>query len=200
MAITKTYINGSLTALKTVLEDTGFFTEVTLNNDTLSCMDGENLVVSISSSTVSIYADATNSISNSSIGTIANCYRTSKGIFITTSNDFPIIIAKTNNNKIGGAMRRKETSTTDLWDYKVCAWGDEAPLTQTFNFMENADTVTPQQTVFCPMPTHNRYGETSVLDGVYATPWNEYRYMGVFTDRATGKEYVSNGYVALMDE
>lgn len=197
MAVTKTYINGDWTALQGVLQSSGLFASVVIDSDRIHCKDeDENIVVTIGSGTATIYADATNSISASSLGTITNAYVTSKGILINNSNNKSVIIAKTNNGKIGGAIR----TDSELWTYSVCAWDDDLPITQTFNFMEESDTITPQQTIFCPVPTHNKYGETSILDGVYATPWNEYRYMGVFTDKTSGKEYVSNGYMALMDE
>lgn len=196
MAITRTYINGDMTVLQTAIQSLGFFASVTLSDNTITCKDeNENTVFTIGSSAASIYADATHSITTS-FNTITNAYVTSKGIFINNNSDKPVIIAKTNNNKIGGAIR----TGSELWTYSVCAWDDALPLTQTFNFMENSDDVSPQQTIFCPVPTHNQFGETSIFDGVFATPWNEYRYMGVFTDKTSGKQYVSNGYIVLMEE
>lgn len=222
MAITKTNIGGSNTALYAFLQTLvpDFFASVEYtdpedNTTAILCKDSDgNTVLSMQQHYLSGtkvggqsigYADASNSVTQSGYGHLfTNAYRTKYGALFTGSGNqagCSVIIAKTNNGNIGFYLGATNftTNADASWSGNTGAWGDEVPITQMFSFMcSDQATGTANQTILCPIPTHCALGETSVLDGAYCIPWAQYRTEGVIT--INGVDYATNGYIALMDE
>lgn len=149
-------------------------------------------------------------------------YKTSKGAMIildgsdssTHTGAGILIFGKTNNGEPAMVLKDPYVTNTASQAYiqnaataylaLVGARGDDtASLNHSLTFYPYAHDVYPgsseeNQTVFCITPTHSRYGETSIIEGVYMMPWAQYRTES--TIQAGNKHYVTNGYWAIEDE
>lgn len=210
MAITKTAINYSSTAIQTFLQGCApdFFASVEISGSDILCKDSDgNTVYKCTPSTSGDtgnwghygYADASNSVSVTTgyLG-VKTAYKTVKGIMLICNNSAAVIISKTNNDEFCVLIPDpSQAAATALANpYQVVAWGDETPLTDTVNSGYNSAVW--NQTVFCPITTHATFGEPSYFADAFFTPISQYRTESIII--IEGVYYITNGYVALRDE
>lgn len=205
MAITKTYINGDNAALgaflQTLIPD--LFSNVTgITSGGWNCYDADGNFVAyfaIDGFKTKLYVDSTNYINPlGQIGMVTYGYKTANGaILLHGENNRPIVLAKTSTGAVGGVVA---TEPAAHYDYYTCAWGDQVDaLKHRFGgLVAEEGTMTTNQTVLCPVPSHGALGTPSFFEGVYWLPWAQYRSPGVIN--VDGTKYASTGYLALKDE
>lgn len=204
MAITKTFINGNHAALGAFLQTLvpDLFATVTSNSSGWHCKDADgNVVAFIAPDGYKSCLYAASSYTIGPLGQIGNVtygYKTAHGaILLYGENNRPIVLAKTSTGAVGGVVA---TEPAAHYDYYTCAWGDQVDaLTHRFGgLVAEEGTMTTNQTVLCPVPSHAALGTPSFFEGVYWLPWAQYRSPGVIN--VDGTKYATNGYLALKDE
>ena len=219
MSITQTYLNMSISELKTFLEtlvpDYFASVEYTDNNNTgITCKDSDSntiftVAVDNSSWTYTAYADSENYVSKtSSYAKPVYGYVCNNGAMIVCANNAisdatgirgSVVISKTNNDKTGfiisGAL---SSSASDLYNNVVTGvWGDVIPLTSNYSYSSGVTNHT--QTQMFPFVTHCALGEKSYFPNAFFIPVAQTR--TVFGELvADGVSYVTNGYWAIKDE
>lgn len=219
MSITQTYLNVSISELKTFLGTLvpKYFASVeyTDNNNTgITCKDDDSntiftVAVDNGSWTYTAYADSENFVSKtSSYAKPVYGYVCNNGTMIVCANNAisdatgirgSVVISKTNNNKTGfiisGAL---SSSVSDLYSNVVTGvWGDVTPLTSSYSYGSGVTNQT--QTQMFPFVTHCALGEKSYFPNAFFIPVAQTR--TVFGELvADGVSYVTNGYWAIKDE
>ncbi len=221
MSLIKNDINGSVTTLKTFFDtcvSAGFLSNVTIENDSeLIIKDANNNTLCIFSfqSTsensvciIDIYIDANTVVHPSSAywsqAIIATAYLCDNGIYLEfyrsdNFSRFSIIIAKTNQNKIGFLYSTAfdssyGDSTMNYRNIKCVTWGDNADGGTTTD-----EGTVNNQTVFCPIPTQAKSFNTSYLVNCYRishSPLFTYRVKEISLNNET---YLTNGYYAIKE-
>ena len=187
MSITQTYLNVSISELKTFLEtlvpDYFASVEYTDNNNTgITCKDSDGntiftVAVDNGSWTYTAYADSENYVSKtSSYAKPVYGYVCNNGAMIVgavnaisdaTGIRGSVVISKTNNNKTGfiisGAL---SSSVSDLYNNFVTGvWGDVTPLTSNYSYGSGVTNQT--QTQMFPFVTHCALGEKSYFPNAF---------------------------------
>lgn len=221
MSITQTYLNVSISELKTFLgtlvPDYFASVEYTDNNNTgITCKDDDSntiftVAVDNDNWTYTAYADSENYVSKtSSYAKPVYGYVCNHGAMILgagSANTFSdatgirnsVVISKTNNDKTGfiisGAL---SSSVSDLYNNFVTGvWGDVIPLTSSYSYSSGVTNQT--QTQMVPFVTHCALGEKSYFPNAFFIPVAQTR--TVFGELvADGVSYVTNGYWAIKDE
>lgn len=219
MSITQTYLNVSISKLKTFLgtlvPDYFASVEYTDNNNTgITCKDSDGntiftVAVGNGSWTYTAYADSENYVSKtSSYAKPVYGYVCNNGAMIVcavnaisdaTGIRGSVVISKTNNNKTGFVISgASSASVLDLYSSFVTGvWGDVIPLTSSYNYGLGVTNQT--QTQMFPFVTHCALGEKSYFPNAFFIPVAQTR--TVFGELvADGVSYVTNGYWAIKDE
>lgn len=219
MSITQTYLNTSISELKTFLGTLvpKYFASVVYTDDTntsVTCKDSDGntiftVAVDNGSWTYTAYADSQNYVSKtSSYAKPVYGYVCNNGAMIVCANSAisdatgirgSVVVSKTNNNKTGfiisGAL---SSSASDLYNNVVTGvWGDVIPLTSNYSYSSGVTNHT--QTQMFPFVTHCALGEKSYFPNAFFIPVAQTR--TVFGELvADGVSYVTNGYWAIKDE
>lgn len=219
MSITQTYLNTSISELKTFLGALvpDYFASVVYTDDTntsVTCKDSDSntiftVAVDNGSWTYTAYADSENYVSKtSSYAKPVYGYTCANGAMILGANNAisdatgirgSVVISKTNNDKTGfiisGAL---SSSASDLYNNVVTGvWGDVTPLTSNYSYSSGVTNHT--QTQMFPFVTHCALGEKSYFPNAFFIPVAQTR--TVFGELvADGVSYVTNGYWAIKDE
>lgn len=219
MSITQTYLNTSISELKTFLGTLvpNYFASVEYTDNTntgVTCKDSDGntiftVAVDNGSWTYTAYADSQNFVSKtSSYAKPVYGYVCNNGAMIVCANNTisdatgirgSVVVSKTNNNKTGfiisGAL---SSSASDLYNNFVTGvWGDVTPLTSTYSYSSGVTNHT--QTQMFPFVTHCALGEKSYFPNAFFIPVAQTRV--VFGELvADGVSYVTNGYWAIKDE
>ncbi len=219
MSITQTYLNTSISELKTFLgalvPDYFASVEYTDNNNTgITCKDSDGntvftVAVDNSNWTYTAYADSENYVSKtSSYAKPVYGYVCNNGAMIVGVNNAisdatgirgSVVISKTNNDRTGFIIAAGSSgSTTDLYSNVVTgAWGDVTPLTSSYSY--GSGVTNQNQTQMVPFVTHCALGEKSYFPNAFFIPVAQTR--TVFGELvADGVSYVTNGYWAIKDE
>lgn len=219
MSITQTYLNVSISELKTFLGTLvpKYFASVeyTDNNNTgITCKDSDSntiftVAVDNGSWTYTAYADSENYVSKtSSYAKPVYGYVCNNGAMIVcavnaisdaTGIRGSVVISKTNNNKTGFVIAAgSSASVLDLYSSFVTGvWGDVTPLTSSYSYGSGVTNQT--QTQMFPFVTHCALGEKSYFPNTFFIPVAQTR--TVFGELvADGVSYVTNGYWAIKDE
>ena len=214
MAIIRTEINGDLTALKTALESLGFFASVTLDSEstptTVTCKDADNhtlLTYNITGSgtrtaTWSVYKNATTHVDwDTSAATPAgqpkNFYKVgSNGAVIqSNSNNFMLLIGKTNTEAIGVAMQNSTATAI------VGCWGDDADLTTQLTACANSSPMTGNHVLFVQIPMHGAYNTPTWMTKAFFLPMAQNNMRNVMQEvSGDAGVYLTNGYFAMIDD
>ena len=219
MSITQTYLNTSISELKTFLGALvpNYFASVeyTDNNNTgITCKDSDSntiftVAVDNGNWTYTAYADSQNYVSKtSSYAKPVYGYVCNNGAMIVgavnaisdaTGIRGSVVISKTNNNKTGFIISGGSSgSASDLYSSFVTGvWGDVIPLTSNYSYGSGVTNQT--QTQMVPFVTHCALGEKSYFPNAFFIPVAQTR--TVFGELvADGVSYVTNGYWAIKDE
>lgn len=220
MAITQTYLNTSISELKTFLGTLvpKYFASVeyTDNNNTgITCKDSDSntiftVAVDNGSWTYTAYADSENYVSKtSSYAKPVYGYVCNNGAMIVCANNAisdvtgirgSVVMSKTNNGKTGFVIAASSSTATftDLYNNFVTGvWGDVTPLTNSYSYGSGVTNHT--QTQMFPFVTHCALGEKSYFPNAFFIPVAQTR--TVFGELvADGVSYVTNGYWAIKDE
>lgn len=211
--ITRTEINGNLTALKTALESLGFFATVTLDDATsptkVTCKDADNNVLfewltNSSSYGVKAYKDATHFAGTAPVS--GNTYNP-KYFFDLGENGCAIqmntianllIITKTNDDRIGFAFPHHSTTLSTL---DATCWGDDANSTDYMQICGSSGNGfgVGNHCQLVPIPLHGTYEEALYLPNAFYMPSVQANMRGVVQE-ITGEKgtYLTNGYIAIL--
>ena len=219
MSITQTYLNTSISELKTflgTLVPKYFASVVYTDNTSVTCKDSDRntiftVAVDNGSWTYTAYADSENFVSKtSSYAKPVYGYVCNNGAMIlgagnasaisdATNLCFSVVISKTNNNKTGFVIAASSSaSVSDLYsNFVTGVWGDVIPLTSRYTYSSGVTNHT--QTQMFPFVTHCALGEKSYFPNAFFIPVAQTR--AVFGELvADGVSYVTNGYWAIKDE
>ena len=176
--ITKTYINGDLTALKTVLESTELFDSVTLDDDNtptaITCKDAaENTLGVIKNTEITVYASENDSVTRS-YGSNFNAiyaysYKDNVIIKYSAGSSYAyVMISNTNKNTVAFAFSYSAAAESVCMSQSYCiAWGDSAPLAYV-NYSMKASTM---QTGLMVLPTNS--ADTHTVNAFFM-PYGDY--------------------------
>lgn len=213
MAITKTYIGGDLSILKTVLEDSGLFDSVSISEDVITCKDADNntlfkfeaitnghKVTAYASASVSKYASYTSNVGGANPSP-RNAYSCTNGVMIeyftdtTTRNNACIVITKTNNDEIAIVFSESLTTGSSAFTslYAV-AWGDTAPISA-YTTAANAQN----QTMLVPFSTNANEGLQSYTPNAGFMISGQLYSLGYGKATIGSDKYITNGYWAIKD-
>ena len=219
MSITQTYLNVSISELKTFLgtlvPDYFASVEYTDNNNTgITCKDSDSntiftVAVDNGNWTYTAYADSENCVSKtSSYAKPVYGYVCNNGAMIVcavnaisdaTGIRGSVVISKTNNDKTGFVIAAgSSASVLDLYsNFVTGVWGDVIPLTSSYNY--GLGVTNQNQTQMVPFVTHCALGEKSYFPNAFFIPVAQTR--TVFGELvADGVSYVTNSYWAIKDE
>lgn len=216
MAIERYTVNGDLTALKTALEATNIFEAVVFNDDeqptAVLCKDtDDNIVFSVTqnSSQYTHAAYRSNGTSVSAGGSYSKpvyVYKigtSSAAINCAEAKSAPtalVLIGKTNTGKIGVAMPRTFGATSanaDITQMAVVAWDDDPAMT---SLVKIGDMV-GHSTLLVDLPLHGSYGTPENIVGCYIMPMTQEGMRGALQEiTCDDKTYLTNGYVAILDD
>lgn len=220
MAITRTDINGSITALKAALETLvpDFFATVEFDNEesptTVICKDvGGNTLFTAqytagSSGTYTAYKKAATSISGSSTSQNARplyFYRVgdSNAAIQCPNKDF-IVISKTNTSGVGFVIPAVFVASQSGHFVKqnVACWGDDPALDSLLTITgSSGDTMIGNHTLFVQIPMHGTYEQNIFFPKAFFLPMAQDGMRGAVQELSTDSgTYLTNGYVALLDD
>ena len=220
MSITRTDINGDITALKAALETLvpDFFASVELDDDTTPttaiCKDASGntifTVSSISSGNVAYtaYKDATTNVRGSATQQNARplyFYKVgNNSAAIQCPNHHFVLISKTNTAGVGFVIPDSFStgSGTHYVRNNVACWGDDpaldSPLTITGG---TSSEMEGNHTQFVQIPLHGTYNENIYLPKAFFFPMVQEGMRGVVQELTTDDgTYLTNGYIALLDD
>lgn len=215
MAITRTEIDGDLTALKTALESLGFFASVTLDNEstptTVTCKDSDNNTLLVYSnavsggtttSTWSVYKNSSTHADYAAGGTNPinrpkNFFKVgSNGAVIQTFNgSYMILIGKTNTEGIGVAMQSSMATAI------VGCWGDDADMTTQLTACASSSPMAGNHVLFVPIPMHGSYNTPTYMTKAFFLPMAQNNMRGIMQEvSGDAGVYLTNGYFAMIDD
>lgn len=213
MAITRTTINGDITALKNALLTLvpTFFASVELNTNTINCKDANGNTV-FQYSNISNYRTWTAYRSASSYAFVQGqssdydpkyFYTVgSNGAVIELGYRHYIIIAKTHDNKTGIIIPISVyTNGIQFTCYPVC-WGDESPIDESYlTITGSAAPLIGNHCLFVPIPLIGTYADANYFPKAFFMPMSQADMRGV-SQQITGASgvYLTNGMVALLDD
>lgn len=221
MAITRTDINGDITALKAALETLvpDFFASVEFDDATtptaINCKDADsNTVFTVTKNSngfsYNVFKDASTSISATSTdlysqplyfykvgdnGAAIQCRR----------NSTLIVIAKANTGATGFALPNGFSSSlaSNLTTSPTGCWGDDPVLTTslTITTSTSGSQMTGNHTMFVQIPLHGTYEQSIYLLKAFFLPMAQDGMRGEVQELSTDSgTYLTNGYVALLDD
>lgn len=229
MAITRTDINGDITALKNALATLipDFFATVEFDDaespTTVICKDADGNTI------FEYYIGGTNSFgmkayknAETYVGTGQSTGQSwkpvyfykvgSNGAVIQMPNNLIMIITKTNTGATGFALYPQFFSSANnaLATVAGACWGDDPSLsdwtvicgTGSGNNSILTSTGIGNHTVFVPIPLHGTYEEQIYLPKAFFMPMAQTGARGVvqeLTDSNNNERYLTNGYIALLD-
>lgn len=227
MAITRTDINGDITALKAALETLvpDFFASIEYddaeNPTAVICKDADGNTIFdyyISGSNnfgMKAYKNAETYVGGAqTTGTTWKplyFYKVgSNGAAIQLPNNLIVIIAKTNTGKTGFALYPQlfSTAAQTLPVVASACWGDDPALSNWVLICGSGSgtsaTSTPSignHTLFVPVPMHGTYAEQIYLPKAFFLPMAQSGMRGMVQELSTDSgTYLTNGYVALLDD
>lgn len=221
MAITRTDINGDITALKAALETLvpDFFASVEYDDATtptgVICKDADGNTIfkagKASSSNYFSYAaykNAETAQETSASGASPKyMYKVGgNGAVLETTGPSFVIIAKTNIGTTGFALPDTMTVVSSIKkaaNYHTACWGDDPALTDglVFGTASDATANNGNHTLFVPIPMHGTYSEQIYLPKAFFMPMAQNGMRGAVQELSTDSgTYLTNGYVALLDD
>lgn len=221
MAITRTDINGDITALKVALETLvpDFFASVEFDDTTtptaINCKDADNNTVftvtkNSSGFSYNVFKDASTSVSATSTDTYSQplyFYKVGdNGAAIQCRrNSALIVIAKTNTGVSGFALPNGfgSTLTANLATVQIACLGDDPMLTSplTITTSTSSSQMTGNHTMFVQIPMHGTYEQSIYLLKAFFLPMAQDGMRGAVQELSTDSgTYLTNGYVALLDD
>lgn len=221
MAIVRTDINNSITALKVALETLvpDFFASVEFDDTTtptaINCKDADNNTVftvtkNSSGFSYNVFKDASTNISVTSTDTYSQplyFYKVGdNGAAIQCRrNSTLIVIAKTNTGVTGFALPNGFGSSiiVNLASSQTGCWGDDPMLTTSLMITTSTSgsQMTGNHTLFVPIPMHGAYEQSIYLLKAFFIPMAQDGMRGVVQELSTDSgTYLTNGYVALLDD
>ena len=216
MAITRTDIRGSLAALKSALESTGFFNSVTVDSEStptlVTCKDTDNntlFTVGVASSawTFTVYKDnETTVIFSGTVSTAEPVYLYTVGsdsAVIQVPNNLFIIISKTNTGGIGFVAPAGYGGNINKGEVKVACWGDDTALSTNLIFTTSTTTnvMIGNHCQFVEIPMHGTYSANIYLPHAYYMPIAQLGMRGVVQEiSGVHGTYLTNGYLAVLDD
>lgn len=209
MAVTKTYINGNITALYNWLEAnaTDFFTSFVNNTQYVSCYIGDHKALDLyidlrysSLGGVKFYTNTgqTLDISGSQNGRVIEwAYKTStslvfSSVYSGTSSPFSIIITKDNNDDVSVVVVNAFVPTLS-GNNTVYSVSIESELIDSISLTPNVEKYT---TALCPIIASGT--STRYLPNVFYMPFAQYNVEGNFM--IDDVVYLCNGIIAVKDE
>ena len=217
MAITRTDINGDFTALKNALATLvpDFFASVTLDSDTITCKDADDNTIFTIKQGTNTFAPTAYRSADSGLTPTGGSYLTiikyffkvgTNGAFITYNFGEAVIIAKAKNGKTAVAIPASSgTSATGRIStlYAAC-WGDDTEFNNPIQIAAGTtNTCTGNHTQFVPIPLYGTYTEANQIEKAYYMPMAQPNQRGVvqeLVDDLNGERYITNGYVAMLDD
>lgn len=228
MAITRTDINGDITALKVALETLvpDFFASVEYDDaespTTVICKDADENTI------FEYYVGGTNAFgvkayknAETYVGTGQSTGQTwkpvyfykvgSNGAVIQMSNNLIMIIAKTNTGATGFALYPQLFSNVNnaIATVAGACWGDDPSLSDwtvicgTGSGTSSILTSTGigNHTLFVPIPMHGMYNQNIYLPKAFFMPMVQTGMRGTVQELSTDSgTYLTNGYIALLDD
>ena len=218
--ITRTDINGDITALKAALETLvpDFFASVEYDDaespTTVICKDSDGNTIFTAaytaggSATYTAYKNATTSVACSSTHATARplyFYKVgNNSAAIQCPNYHFVWISKTNTAVVGFVI--PDTFATGNTNHyaknNVACWGDDpaldSPLTITGG---TSSEMEGNHTQFVQIPLHGTYNENIYLPKAFFFPMVQEGMRGVVQELTTDDgTYLTNGYIALLDD
>lgn len=203
MAITKSFLDGSPSAVAAFLTDTGLFGYVVQNSNVITCNDSNNVTLLTITKTgdyawsLSVNVDGTHSYTKEYTTTGLNWgYSCTNGAMLVFNynsqyNTYSVLLSKTNNNKIAVAIPTEYGSNT----LYCIAYSDAYPV----NSYYISQSVS-EQTVLSPLITNAAAGSSSYTPNAFYIPFGEYVGRGYAKFIMNGITYLTDGFFAISDE
>ena len=204
MAVTKTFLDDSVSLVADFLSSTGLFNNVTVNGNAITCTDPDNIGVFIIEKTNDYGWRFTANINGGH--SYQNEYtRTSlywgyaciNGAILVLSDgglqdrNFSLLISKTNQNKIAFIIPASFAERNTL---HCIAYSDTYPV-QEYNISPSVS----EQTILSPFITNAAIGTTSYTPSAFYIPYGEYVGRGYAKFIMNGITYLTDGYFAISD-
>lgn len=203
MAVTKTFLDGSVSLVADFLSNTGLFNNVTVNGSAITCTDPDNIGVFIVEKTddydwrftVNINGGHTyqKEYTNTGLNWGYACANGAILVLNTGSQDnkFSLLISKTNQNKIAFLIPDSFVLRTKFY---CIAYSDIYPVTE-----YNISPSVSEQTILSPLITNAAIGTTSYTPNAFYIPYGEYVGRGYAKFIMNGSTFLTDGYFAISD-
>lgn len=203
MAVTKTFLDNSVSLVADFLSSTWLFNNVTVNGNAITCTDPDNIGVFIIEKTDDYAWRFTANINGghsyqkeyTSTGLNWGYACTNGAILVLNAgsqdNKFSLLISKTNQNKIAFII-------PDSFEYRnklyCVAYSDTYPI-QEYNISPSVS----EQTILSPFITNAAIGTTSYTPSAFYIPYGEYVGRGYAKFIMNGDTFLTDGYFAISD-